>query len=353
MIIAGGGTGGHFFPGLAVAEEAVRQGESAVFVGSSAGIEARVAERRGFRFVPLEIHGVRGGGWRGVLRFAWQIPAALWKAWREIGVVHADLIVGLGGYGSVPVVIGARLRGVPAVLMEQNVHPGLANRMLARLAQRVCTTFEESERFFPSGKAVRTGNPVRRLASDAIPQAGRFSLFVFGGSQGARALNRTVIEAARFLHARVSGLRIVHQTGEADQPLVEQAYRDLGVDATVHRFIDDMATTYAEADLVICRAGATTLAELTALGKPAILVPYPYAADDHQRHNAAAMTARGAAEMILERDLTPEGLAERIAHYSAHRDELETMGRNATRLATPDATADVLRVCRQLALKGT
>lgn len=351
MIVAGGGTGGHFFPGLAVAEEAVRQGGSAVFVGSSGGIEARVAPRKGFRFVPLEVHGVRGSGWRGVSRFAFQFPLALHQAWRVIGETKADLVLGLGGYGSVPVVIGARLRGVPAVLMEQNAHPGMANRALAHLARRVCTTFAETEQFFPRGRAVRTGNPVRELSSKQSPDPCQFTIFLFGGSQGAHALNRAMLEAAPELRATIANLRIVHQTGSADREWVARAYRDAGVEAEVLAFVDDMASAYARADLVVCRAGATTLAELAAVGKPAILVPYPFAADDHQRRNAEVLVGRGAAEMILEQQLSGKLLAARISHYCVAREELKAMGCAATALATPEATSDVLRICREVARK--
>jgi len=352
MVIAGGGTGGHFFPGLAVAQEAVRQGASAIFVGSNTGIEARVAPQRGFRFVPLDIHGVRGVGWRGALRFAAQLPVALLAAWRVLGEHRADIVLGLGGYGSVPVVVAAWLRRVPAVLMEQNVHPGLANRILSRLARRVCTTFAESAEFFPAGKAIRTGNPVRRLESSTRPDPSRFSLLVFGGSQGARSVNRVVTEAVGQLQPRLPELSIVHQTGEADRLSVDEQYRARGIDARVSAFIEDMAAAYGSADLVVCRAGATTLAELAMVGKPAILIPYPYAADDHQRHNAEAMTAHRAAEMILEKDLSPEHLAERIFYYSQHRAQLAAMAQAAADLAAPAATAEVLRVCRELVRRG-
>lgn len=352
MVVAGGGTGGHFFPGLAVAEAAVAQGDVVTFVGSRTGIEARVVPARGFRFDPLDIHGVRGLGWRGVLRFAYQFPLALTRSWRMLREVSADVVLGLGGYGSVPVVLGAWLRGVPAVLMEQNVHPGMANRLLARVAARVCTTFIESDSFFPSNKAVRTGNPTREFETREGPDPECFTVLVFGGSQGARSLNQAMTDAAPLLVSETGRrVRIVHQTGANDQQWVAESYRAAGLDAAVTSFIDDMGRAYARADLVVCRSGATTLAELASVGKAAILVPYPFAADDHQRHNADAVAARGAAEVILDRELTGERIALRIRHFVAHPDELATMGVAARTLATPSATSDVLQVCREVFAK--
>jgi UDP-N-acetylglucosamine--N-acetylmuramyl-(pentapeptide) pyrophosphoryl-undecaprenol N-acetylglucosamine transferase len=353
MIVAGGGTGGHLFPGLAVAEAVAAQGNAHVlFVGSAYGIEATAIPRTPFAFQPVVIRGVRGRGWRGAFAFAWQLPLALLQAWRIVATFRPTLVLGLGGYGSVPVVLAAWMRRVPTVLMEQNVHPGFANRLLAHLARRVCTAFAESASFFPPGRAVQTGNPVRALHTDARPAENHFTLFVFGGSQGAHTINEAAVEAARIVSAELSGLRVIHQTGSADAEWVEERYRQRGVEAQVIPFVHDMASAYGRADLVVCRAGATTLAELAALGKSAILIPYPFAADDHQRANADVLVQRGAAEVILDAQLSAERLATSVLALARDRKRLASMGAAVRQLAVPDAALRVAEVCRQVAGEG-
>lgn len=353
MIVAGGGTGGHLFPGLAVAEALVAQGDAQIlFVGSNQGIEARAIPQTRFPFEALAIEGLRGRGWRGALILAWQLPWALARALRIIGTFRPQLVLGLGGYGSVPVVVAAWLRRVPSVLLEQNAHPGLANRALGYLARRVCTTFGDSARFFPRGRAVHTGNPVRALSSAARPAPGHFTVFVFGGSQGAHTINCAAVDTVAILRSELPGLRVIHQTGAADGEWVAQRYRDMGIAAEVTPFVHDMGAAYARADLVICRAGATTLAELSSVGKPAILVPYPFAADDHQRANAEIMVRQGAAELILDKELSGARLAASVQALAGDRKLLEAMGRAARQLAMPDAVARVLAVCRQVAAEG-
>lgn len=350
MIIAGGGTGGHLFPGLAVAEAlAAGEGAEVLFIGSASGLEARVVPQTRFPFYPLAIQGLRGRGARGALTFAWQLPRALLQSWYRIGSLRPALVIGLGGYGSVPVVLAAWLRRVPSVLLEQNARPGFANRLLAHVARRVCATFVESIPYFPSGKAVQTGNPVRSLSSSLEPQPGYFTIFVFGGSQGARTINSAAVEAATIVGERLTGLRIIHQTGQPDVEWVQRQYAERGVVAEVLAFIEDMASAYARADLVVCRAGASTLAELTTLGKPSILIPYPFAADDHQRANAEVLVHRGAAEMILNAELTPERLANSILALAGDPARRAAMGKAAQQLARPDATLRVVEVCRQVA----
>jgi UDP-N-acetylglucosamine--N-acetylmuramyl-(pentapeptide) pyrophosphoryl-undecaprenol N-acetylglucosamine transferase len=350
MIVAGGGTGGHLFPGLAVAEALAAAGEASVrFVGSAFGIEAKVIPTTQFPFTPLLISGLRGRGLNGALTFAWRLPQAFLGAWRVIGEFRPHLVLGLGGYGSVPVVVAAWLRGVSSVLLEQNAHPGMANRLLAHLARRICTTFEDSARFFPPNKCVHTGNPVRRLQTSEKPAAGHFTVFAFGGSQGAHSINRAMLEAAPALAGNLPGLHILHQTGLGDVEWVTARYREIGVAAEVLPFIQDMGPAYGRADVVVCRAGATTLAELTALAKPAILIPYPYAADDHQRANADVLVRREAAEMILDAELNGATLAARILALARDRARLAAMRQAAQALATPEASQQVIAVCRELA----
>ena len=323
-----------------------------IFVGSVSGIEATAVPKTRFPFRGLPIRGVRGRGWRGVVEFAWQLPQALVGAWRIVGAFRPNLVLGLGGYGSVPVVVVAWLRRVPTVLLEQNAYPGLANRLLAHLARRVCTAFAEAARFFPAGRAVQTGNPVRQLITSEGPLPGYFTIFVFGGSQGAHRINLAAVDAAKILKDNIPGLRMIHQTGAADVEWVERQYREIGLTAEVSSFVHDMAAAYARADLIICRAGATTIAELATIGKPAILVPYPFAADDHQRANAEVLQQHDAAELILDRELTGERLAARVQALAGDRGRLEAMGNAVRQLAVPDAALRVVEVCRQVAAEG-
>lgn len=351
MVVAGGGTGGHLFPGLAVADACMAGGTPSAdvcFIGSAFGIEARVIPATRYAFVPLTIRGLRGRGLRGGLDLALQFPRAVFAAWRVLGRFRPSLVLGLGGYGSAPVVVAAWVRGVPSVLLEQNARPGLANRSLAHLARRVCTAFADSAGYFPAGKSVHTGNPVRCLAADAATPRGHFTVLVFGGSQGARSINRAMVEAVAVLRVSLPEMEIIHQTGEADAEAVREGYRAAGVVADVSAFIQNMGEAYGRADLVVCRSGATTLAELAALGKPAILVPYPHAADDHQRANAELVVARGAAEMILDQELSGELLAARIRDLAADRERLARMHDAALSLAMIDAAEAVLRVCREV-----
>ncbi|MGH7789660.1 MAG: undecaprenyldiphospho-muramoylpentapeptide beta-N-acetylglucosaminyltransferase [Candidatus Binatia bacterium] len=355
MVVAGGGTGGHLFPGLAVAEYvAGADAQSVMFIGSASGIEARVVPLTRFAFAPLQIHGLRGRGWRGALQLAGQLPPAVVRAWRILGRFRADIVLGVGGYASFPVVVAAWLRRVPSVLLEQNAHPGLANRTLARLAARVCTTFEAANAYFPSDRVVRTGNPVRAFPPAATPvgSTAGFALLVFGGSQGARRINQAMAEAAPALRAALPGLSIVHQTGAADRAALAARYAEVGLAAEVREFIDDMGAAYHAADLVLCRSGATTVAELTVLGKPAVLVPYPFAADDHQRANAREMAERGAARLVLDQDLSGARVAETIVDLAGDRQRLAAMGAAARQLGVPDAAARVAATCRAVARGG-
>jgi len=349
MIVAGGGTGGHLFPGLAVAESLRRPDDAVLFIGSAFGIEARVIPPTAFPFRPLAIRGVRGRGVRGVLQLGWQFPSAIIRAWRMIGEFRAHVVLGVGGYASFPVVVAAWFRGIPSVLLEQNARPGLANRVLGRLARRVCTTFPEAREFFPLPKVVLTGNPVRPFPTWRHEAREGFTVLVFGGSQGAHRINAAVHAAAETLGERIPGLRIIHQTGSTDRDWLQERYQRLGIPAEVRVFIEDMGWAYAQADLVLCRAGATTVAELTTLGRAAILVPYPFAADDHQRANAEVLAAQGAAMMILDRDLDGPRLAETVAALAANRGKLEAMGEAARRLGRPDAAERVVAVCREVA----
>ncbi len=346
-MLAASGTGGHLFPGIAVAEAVRREvGAEVLFVGTASGMEKEVIPRLGFplRLIPAEQ--LRGRSWWGAARALWAALRGLKAAWRVVCEFAPDLIFSIGGYASGPMVLAGWARRVPCVLLEPNVIPGLTNRLLGRFATRVCVGFPRTVHFFPSHKAVCTGNPVRWSgpASHAhpSPSSTEFTLLVFGGSAGARRLNQMLPQALALVG---KSLRVVHQTGKADYAEVSAAYARLGVGATVIPFIDNMQEVYTTADLVVCRAGATTLAELTTLGKPAILIPYPYAADDHQRANAEVLVQAGAAHMLLEAELTPERVSQVIRTLMTNRRQLEDMARAATALGRPDATATVVREC--------
>jgi len=346
-MIAGGGTGGHLFPGIAVAEALRRREPDAavLFVGSARGIEARVVPQTGFALETLPIAPLRGRGARDQVAALGALARSLRRARTLCAGFAPDAIVGLGGYASAPAVVAGRMRGTPIVLLEQNARPGLTTRLLARLADRVCVSFPESAGAFAEGKAVVTGNPVRWSAAlaataGAAPQGDGLAVLIFGGSAGARTLNAAGPGLAVAL-GDVAGLRIVHQTGADAEATVRAAYAATGRAADVRGFITDMGAAYAGADVVICRAGATTIAELAALGKPAVLVPYPYAADDHQRANAESLVRAGAARMVLDADATPERLAAEVRALQPPAVRAE-MARRMGALARPDAAERVL-----------
>lgn len=355
-MIAGGGTGGHLFPGVALAEELrSREPEAPVrFVGTARGIEARVLPGLGWDLVLIEVSGLKTVGALGALRGLLRLPRAFLQARRVVKEFRPDVVVGVGGYASAPVVVMARLMGIRTGILEQNSLPGLANKVLGRFAHAVFLAFEETRRFFKAKKILMTGNPIRRdirlaleaVGGDAPAAAGApFHLFVFGGSQGAAAVNIVVAEAAKILSARGLALSIVHQTGEANLEPTRALYEAGGVAADLRTFIADMAAEYRRADLVIARSGATTVAELGVVGKAAILVPYPFAADNHQEVNAREMADAGAALMFRQSELTGEVLADAIAGLAADRERLAAMGRAMRALGRPQASAAILDWC--------
>ena len=344
VVIAGGGTGGHLYPGIAVARELLsRQPEAAIsFAGTANGIEARVIPREGFALDLIRSGGLKGKSLVARARGASLVPLGLADAWRIVTARRPDLVIGVGGYSSGPVVLVAALRGVPTMVLEQNAVPGLTNRMLSRYVQAAAVSYESTRQFF-GAKTFISGNPVRPEflgaagSKESSPDAATTRVLVFGGSQGAHAINMAMVEAAAVLAAQGPHLRITHQTGARDVEMVRAAYAETRLAVDVEPFLDDMGRRLGQADVVVCRAGATTLAEITAAGQAAILIPLPTATDDHQRKNAEAMVVSGAADLLLQRDLNGRVLAERILALAGDRPRRERMAAAARALARPDA----------------
>jgi UDP-N-acetylglucosamine--N-acetylmuramyl-(pentapeptide) pyrophosphoryl-undecaprenol N-acetylglucosamine transferase len=365
VLIAVSGTGGHLFPGLAIAE-AFRRSDLAAevtFVGTARGLEATVVPRAGFELERIEIAGLKRVGWRqAVVTLLWRVPTSLLQSWRLLRRRRPDIVIGIGGYTSGPVVLMAALMGIPTLILEPNAHPGFTNRVLAPLVRAAAVAFPEAAAVF-GAKARVTGNPVRPeffttpdQARERRARTRERHLLIFGGSQGSRALNERMIEALpklwAALHERGSALEVTatHQTGEQDAAWVRAAYERAGLQerVTVVPFIERMAEEMARADLVICRAGATTLAELAAAGKPAILIPLPTSADDHQRKNAQAVERAGAARCVPQDEATPDRLAELIRTLLEDAAQLEAMAECSRRRARPEAAQAIVALAREV-----
>jgi UDP-N-acetylglucosamine--N-acetylmuramyl-(pentapeptide) pyrophosphoryl-undecaprenol N-acetylglucosamine transferase len=350
LLIAGGGTGGHLFPGIAVAEEFLARDEAnrVLFVGTERGVEARLLPRLGYRLELIRAAGIRGKGPLASLKGLALLLNAYAQSRRILKEFRPDLVLGVGGYASGPVVLAARGMQLPRFIHEQNAIPGFTNKVLARFAEEVFVSLEESRPFFPKERTLVTGNPLRRQILEQVtrevhdqrPATGDqvVNLLVFGGSLGAHSINLAMAAAAPLLAARCRGrLAITHQTGDKDQNEVAAAYAQAGIEARVVPFIDDMAAAYRSADLIVCRAGATTIAEVTACGKPCLFIPFPFAVDDHQRRNAEALLKKGAGFMLLERELSAERLAEEIGTLLADPALLREAGANSRAMARLDA----------------
>jgi UDP-N-acetylglucosamine--N-acetylmuramyl-(pentapeptide) pyrophosphoryl-undecaprenol N-acetylglucosamine transferase len=356
IVIAGGGTGGHLYPGIAVARELLARepGALVTFAGTVRGIEARVVPREGFELDTLRSAGLKGKSPATLARGLALLPLSGLDAWRILSRRRPHVVIGVGGYSSGPVVAAAAARRIPTLLLEQNAIPGFTNRVLARVVSAAAVTFEQTASYF-GGRGIVTGNPVRpeffSLVDAPARDAGSRRVLIFGGSQGAHAINVAMVEAAPRLAACPGRMGITHQTGEHDVELVRDGYRRAGLAARVEPFLFAMEREIAAADLVVCRAGATTIAELTAAGRPAVLVPLPTAADDHQRRNAEVLAAAGAAEMLEQKDLTGEGLAGAIETLLSDPARLEAMGAAARRLARPDAARAIVDTVLALAAR--
>ncbi|MFO7716759.1 undecaprenyldiphospho-muramoylpentapeptide beta-N-acetylglucosaminyltransferase [Desulfosarcina sp.] len=353
VVVAGGGTGGHLFPGIAVAGAfSARNPRSRIlFVGAGRPFEREVLDRAGYPQRTIPIEGIKGKGLWARTRASMKIPAALLRSAAILADVQADLVVGVGGYAAGPVALAAWFKKIPLVVCEQNTVPGITNRMLFPLARRIYVSFEHTRGKIAPSKVRFTGNPVRQQILDAPTAACRgektFTILVAGGSQGAHAINLAMMDALPHLRNKAA-ITIVHQTGPDDRDRVAEAYVKAGVRAEVKAFYHDMASCYGRSDMVLCRAGATTVAELTALGKAAVLIPYPFAADNHQELNARALVDQGAAQMVLERDLNGVDLARRLDALAKDPDRLAAMAARSKRLGKPDAAQTIVDDCYRL-----
>ena len=351
LLVAGGGTGGHLYPGIALAEEVTsRPGGAVLFVGTARGLETKLVPAAGFALELLDVSGLNRVGLGNVVKGVGRLPKAFLASRALLKRFRPDLVVGVGGYASGPLVLAAALLGYPTAIQEQNSQPGFTNRVLGVFARRVFVAFEDAKRFFSASKTRLTGNPVRRKFVTAVRDVDRAvadlarNVLILGGSQGAKAVNDLVVGAASVL-ARENRLPpIVHQTGAADEARVRELYAAAGLSdrVEVRPFIDDMPTALAAAALVVGRAGALTLAELAMMARPAILIPLPTAAADHQSRNAAEFERAGAAVVLDQRTATPEALAAQIASLMSAPEQRAEMSRHMAALGRPDATREIV-----------
>jgi UDP-N-acetylglucosamine--N-acetylmuramyl-(pentapeptide) pyrophosphoryl-undecaprenol N-acetylglucosamine transferase len=352
LLLAGGGTGGHLFPAVALAQRLMQQDPAAkvLFVGTARGIEGRVLPELGLPFEFIDIRGFVNRGLAGKLGMIPCLLRSIRQGLRILRQFKPDIVLGVGGYASAPMLIAAKLKRIPTVIHEQNAWPGLTNRMLGRWARCVCLSFSEAERAFHRATTIVTGNPLRQGMESCPPlNEGEPKLLVFGGSRGARAINDAMLGALPLLNQWRDRLHIVHQTGSDDLQRIRQGYVRAGWSADgVVPFIDDMVSAYARAHLVVCRAGATTLAELAACGRAAILVPYPHAAGDHQTINALAVANKGAALLLSQNDLSAETLASLVNDLLENRERLVSMSAAAGSLGVDGAADRILKICRTM-----
>jgi UDP-N-acetylglucosamine--N-acetylmuramyl-(pentapeptide) pyrophosphoryl-undecaprenol N-acetylglucosamine transferase len=341
VIIAAGGTGGHIFPGIAIAREFKRRDPETeiLFVGTARGLESRIVPREGFDLELIRVGALKGVSWIRRIKSLVELPLSLLSAARILKRFRPTVVIGIGGYSSGPILLAAALARIPTMVVEPNAMPGFTNRVLARFVDGAALTFKAAEKYF-RGRGRVTGNPVRgdfgRIGRK--PRGQKTNILVFGGSQGARAINKAMIGALPLMESKKGAFTITHQTGEADLEMVRDAYRNAGVEeAVVLPFINDMPSQFELADLLICRSGATTAAEVAAAGKAAIFVPFPYATDDHQTMNAEAFVEAGAARMIAQRDLSAARLATELSELIDNPQVIDRLEEASRGLGRPDS----------------
>ncbi len=365
IVIAGGGTGGHLFPGIAIAEAFLEKNPKSrvLFVSAGNPFELSILSKKGFEHKSITVEGIKGRGLLNQAVSILKIPKGVFESFLILKEFKPDLVVCIGSYSSGPVAVGAWLLGIKIVLHEQNILPGITNRILSGIAERIYVSFKTTKanktiKVISQKKVYFTGNPVRKeILQYAKEQSGEhgtasmqnlpFTVLIIGGSQGAHSINTAVMDALKHIKEK-AGFFFVHQTGTADEKSVKNNYMSHGFSCMVKAFFNDMAEQYQKCNLVICRAGATTLAEVTAVGKGVIFIPYPFAADNHQVLNARTLANTGAAEMILQKDLSGKALAEKIEYYSSNPDALYLMASRAKNLGRPDAAKTIVDDCYDL-----
>jgi UDP-N-acetylglucosamine--N-acetylmuramyl-(pentapeptide) pyrophosphoryl-undecaprenol N-acetylglucosamine transferase len=356
VIIAGGGTGGHVIPALAIARQLKKQFSAEVlFIGTARGIETRLVPQAGFPLELIQVGALKNVSLMTRVKTMFDLPRAIAASSRMITDFDPEVVIGVGGYASGPAMVAAIRRHLPTLAFEPNVVPGFANRMIARWVSAAAVHFEETCRYFPHCRV--TGVPVREAffnipAADRATTGGIPTLLVFGGSQGARAINQAMIESLPGLSAKIPGVHVIHQTGQRDYDRVLAAYQRSGISGEVHKFIDDMPATFGRADLLVCRSGASTVAEIAAAGKPAIFVPFPAAADDHQNVNARALERAGAAVVVEESNLGAAYLVDTIAALIGDGGRLRSMSSAAQSLAHPKAVEEIAEMVLGLTRNG-
>jgi UDP-N-acetylglucosamine--N-acetylmuramyl-(pentapeptide) pyrophosphoryl-undecaprenol N-acetylglucosamine transferase len=352
VLIAAGGTGGHIFPGVAIAQEFKRRDAETeiLFVGTPRGLESKIVPREGFKLELIHVGQLKSVGFFEKIKSVAGLPLSLVSAARVLRRFRPDVVIGVGGYSSGPALLIAAFKGIPTLVVEPNAMPGFTNRVLARFVDAAALSFEEARRFFKRN-AVVTGNPVRGSFGTLSPRTrgDKLHVLVFGGSQGAHAINEAVIDALPGLACRAERFAITHQTGERDFERVAQAYHDQRLkDAHVTAFIHEMSRHFEQADVLVCRSGATTCAEVAAAGKAAIFIPFPFAADDHQRKNAEAFERAGAARVILQQELTGERLATELLQLIDDPGRIQEMEEASRKLGRPDSAARVVELAMSL-----
>jgi UDP-N-acetylglucosamine--N-acetylmuramyl-(pentapeptide) pyrophosphoryl-undecaprenol N-acetylglucosamine transferase len=355
VIIAGGGTGGHIYPGIAIAQEFKRRNPNCeiVFIGTARGLETKIVPREGFKLELIEVAALKGVSSGRRIKSLLLLPKSIFVVRSLIQKYKPDVVIGVGGYASGPMLLIASLLGVPTMVAEQNALPGFTNRVLARFVKAAAVSFAEAQSFF-RGKAEITGNPVRAEFFSVPPRTpgNVTNILITGGSQGARAINEAMMTALPALAENKDELAIVHQTGELDFEKVKAAYATSPLQAEVKPFIEKMVEEFTKADFVISRAGATTVAELAAAGRPAIMIPLPWAADDHQRKNAEAVERAGAGRMILQSELSGERLASELLVLAKDPARRLAMSEASKTLAHPDAAVRVVDIAEKISFKS-
>lgn len=351
FIMAGGGTGGHVIPAIAVARQLALRGHAPVFIGTSGGFEARLVPSSGFPLEYIQIGGLNRVGAAQTWRTARQLPLSVRKVLGMFDRHRPAAIFSMGGYVAGPVVLAGLLRRLPIVLLEPNAMPGLTNRRIGRFVSRALLSFPESARFFPAGRSEVTGVPIRQEFFEMPPKRreGALTVLITGGSQGSRTLNHAARAAWKLFAKAPFPVRLLHQTGVPPYAEIAAAFADCGVEGEVVPFFEHMPSAFALADLIVCRSGASTVAELAAAGKPSILVPFPAAADQHQLRNAEAFARAGAAILVPDAAMTGERLFEEVAKLAADPQRLDSMGRQARSLAHPGAARRAAEILEQVA----